>query len=229
MAPRWEWFTVSWKKLKSLFLNSKVLFRSYPKPVLNPQLLKLAQWIRAYYACTWESILERMIPPALRKGTQSKEQAFIQISEQGKAFDLEKIPANAIKQKKALEFLKQQSVPVAKSKIVDKLKIPAATLSTLVKKGLIEQTKEAVHREAYDDELSEAKQVQSKIQLNEEQQAAVDSINQSIDSAQFNTHLVHGSPAREKPKSTSAPSKTPSLKTAGFSFSFPKFPHPPNR
>lgn len=177
---------VSPRKLKS------ILSTPYANPVLSPSLIRLADWIKNYYACSWQSILERMIPPALRKITKSKQQTVISLSPEGKNQSLEQLPKNAIQQKRILEYLKKESQPIAQTTITKALKISSNTIRILIQKGWIRQKKQLVIRKAYEDSLGNAERIVGKIFLNQEQQNAIHSIKKSLETETFRTHLLHG-------------------------------------
>ena len=49
----------------------------YPFPALTPDLLDLARWMAAYYAAPLDSVIEAMIPAAVRRGARVKEERFL--------------------------------------------------------------------------------------------------------------------------------------------------------
>src|SRR2546421_1470190 len=52
----------------------------YPFPALPPDLLGLARWMAAYYAAGLDSIIETMIPAAVRRGASLKQQKMLAIA-----------------------------------------------------------------------------------------------------------------------------------------------------
>ena len=174
------------EKLKS------VLSSLYSHPVLSPSLIKLAEWIRTYYACSWQSVLEIMIPLSLRKSTQSKLQTFISISQKGRNQCLDQLPKNATQQRKLLKFLQKEYQPVTQTTAIRNLKISTNTINVLTQKGWLKKTNQIVIRKAYDDSLANAERIVGEILLNKEQKDAINSIKASLNTGSFQTHLVHG-------------------------------------
>ncbi|MBT7923315.1 MAG: primosomal protein N', partial [Opitutae bacterium] len=50
------------------------------EPVLTPDLVSLARWLADYYAAKQESVLETMIPAAVRDGAKEKTRRLIEIN-----------------------------------------------------------------------------------------------------------------------------------------------------
>jgi primosomal protein N' (replication factor Y) len=53
----------------------------YPFPALTADLLlELARWMAGYYAAPMDSVIEAMIPAAVRRGARVKEQRFLSVA-----------------------------------------------------------------------------------------------------------------------------------------------------
>ena len=60
-------------------------------PVLPPDLMQLYRWVLRYYASTPESVLETMIPAAIRKGMKPKTRRYISAGKAPSTEELEKL------------------------------------------------------------------------------------------------------------------------------------------
>ncbi len=165
-----------------------------PFPVLPPDLMQLYAWVKDYYAATPESVLETMIPAAIRRGMKIKTRRYIAAAAAPGADELAELKKRAPKQAALLKFVQQQLKPQARADILKRLKISASTCDGLVAKGFLRETDTEEVRVAYDDELGEEETVvpESRPNLTVEQVAAVKSISSAIDDAIFSVRLLHG-------------------------------------
>ena len=53
---------------KENFKYKKIYSKVQEEPVLTPDLIELAYWIRDYYGCSLQSVFETMIPAGVRAG-----------------------------------------------------------------------------------------------------------------------------------------------------------------
>lgn len=163
------------------------------KPVLNKELIKLARWISIYYASTIDTVLESMIPSAVRDGMEGKTKRFIRINP-GIHFDktCEKLK-NAPQQKKLFIYLKNSKSEVPLQDIIKHLKIGISSANGLIKKAYALEFSKAVKRDAYKDEFSEKNyNVIPKISLTNEQTQATQEIINLVQKKKFQAHLLQG-------------------------------------
>ncbi len=95
----------------------------------------------------------------------------------------------APKQAAVLEYLSGKKAPVRLSEIYQHTGIGSRSLMSLAERNLIRIEKKEIFRDYYQN--MEIK-TPPKIVLNREQQAALDTINESIETGQFKTFLLHG-------------------------------------
>ena len=165
----------------------------YPMPVLTPDLVNLINWMVSYYGCKRESIIEAMIPSAVRLGKSALMEKTLSVAKKLKKEELAQLEKRAPAQYKVYQFLLQERNPLKKGVVIGQLKTSAAVIKSLVEKGIIAEEAERVERVAYDDEFSKGEHVSSQaITLNEEQRSAVESVNKSLDEAAFVVHLLQG-------------------------------------
>src|SRR5688572_6949890 len=60
----------------------------HPFPALPPDLLGLARWMAGYYACGLDSIIETMLPAAVRNGASIKEEKLLSLAQRLSAADM---------------------------------------------------------------------------------------------------------------------------------------------
>lgn len=166
-----------------------------PLPVFTQELVKLAEWISGYYACNLAAVFESMIPAAVRKGMRAKQQTLIRRGRRPTEEELNALRKRSPKQAVLLDYLfsHPSTETHLRSKLLADLNLSESTSKSLVAKGFAEEVLAATERDAYTDQLSEAELVSTTgHDLTQEQETAVTSIAQSVDSRAFKVHLLHG-------------------------------------
>ena len=165
-----------------------------PHPVLSPDLMQLFRWAQHYYSASAETILETIIPAAIRKGMQPKTSRYLSICKMPVDTDWQRLEKSAPKQAALLKYVQRHSKPVARADALKALKITGSVCDRLVEKGFLhdEATEEA--RIAYQDALgkTEIALETTTHQLTSEQSKCLDSIRGSLSQKNFNVHLLHG-------------------------------------
>lgn len=165
----------------------------YPFPALPPDLLGLARWMARYYACGLDSIIETMIPAAVRRGAGLKQEKLLAIARKLSADELAAIEKRAPQQAKLYRFLEQQFRPQAKGLVLARLGQTAAVVAALVKRGVVREETRRIERVAYEDEHAHGELVAAQPHaLNEEQQVAVDAMGRSLRAQKFGVTLLLG-------------------------------------
>jgi primosomal protein N' (replication factor Y) len=162
-------------------------------PALTPDLLELARWMHGYYAARMETVLEAMIPAAVRDGARVKQEKYLEVARVAPAAEVAQLGKKAPQQARLYEFLRQQFRPVKKSLVLTRLDAGAAVVSALVKRGLVREEARHVERVGYADNWTGGEVVNARPPtLNEEQAAAVDAVGASLAGKKFAVHLLHG-------------------------------------
>ncbi len=162
-------------------------------PVLTEDLFRLMYWISGYYAAPLNSVLETLLPAAIRQGVRAVVKHSLSLPEKLDAAALEKLRRRAPKQAALYEFLAAQTVPVDRATTLKGLGIAAGTCDALIDAGVICETSANVERVAYEDDLGESEFIAAEAPvLNAEQQAALDEILKKIAAGTFAVHLLHG-------------------------------------
>jgi len=165
----------------------------HPFPALPPDLLELARWMATYYACGLDSIIETMLPAAVRNGAGLKHEKLLGVARKLTADEFAALAKRAPQQAKLYRFLEQQFRPQAKSLVLARLGIGAAVAAGLVTRGIVREESQRVVRVAYGDEVEQGELVAAQPHaLNPEQAAAVAAVGAEIAADRFGVSLLHG-------------------------------------
>lgn len=76
-------------------------------PVLTPEVLKLCEWLAAYYAAPLNSVLQTVLPGTVRRGVRPVTEKYVSIIREPSPEELEKLRRRAKKQAALYEFLRR--------------------------------------------------------------------------------------------------------------------------
>ena len=165
----------------------------HPFPALTPELLQLARWMAGYYACGVDSIIETMIPAAVRRGAGLKQEKLLALVQKLSPAELSTLEQRAPQQAKLYRFLEQQFRPQPKALVLSRLAQTAAVAAALVKRGVVREETRRIERVAYSDDHESGELVAAQPhRLNAEQQAAVSAVDAALDENKFSVTLLHG-------------------------------------
>ena len=173
-------------------------------PVLTPDVLRLAEWISAYYAATFNSVLLTVLPRVVRRGIRPVEVKKIALGKKLSPEESEKLRRRARRQFGLYEFLLKNPEKAFPRRA---LPFSAGTIDALVLSGAARETVFVKSRLAYADDFEgsgtfggggngggAAGEIVPALPptLNAEQCAALDSVCASLDAGTFRTHLLFG-------------------------------------
>ncbi len=165
----------------------------YPFPALPPDLLALARWMAAYYACGLDTVIETMIPAPVRRGAALKQEKQLVLAQRLAPEELAQLEKRAPAQAKLYRLLEQQIRPLPKALVLARLKVTAAVAAGLVKRGTIREESQRIERIAYADDRDAGELVAAQPhRLNPEQQAAVDDLSARLGENKFGVTLLLG-------------------------------------
>ena len=165
----------------------------YPFPALPKDLLELARWMSTYYAAPLDSIIETMIPGAVRRGAGIKEERLLSVATKLPPEEVEALAKRAPQQAKLYRFLAEQFRPVPKPLALSRLSLTAAVVAGLVKRGVVAESTRRVERHSYHDDWAKGELVAAEPHpLNPEQRTAVDALDRAVEAGRFGVHLLHG-------------------------------------
>jgi len=162
-------------------------------PVLTPDLMKLGEWMSAYYAASREAVVEAMVPAPVRRGVQAKIEKYLVIGTPPAAEELAKLERRARKQHALLAFLQPQLQPVKKGIVLSRLGVSAAACAALVARGWVREEARSITRVAYADDFAHTEVTPTRaVLLNPEQATAAASIRESLATGKFVVQLLCG-------------------------------------
>ncbi|HUJ45438.1 MAG TPA: primosomal protein N' [Opitutaceae bacterium] len=165
----------------------------HPFPALPPDLLQLARWMSAYYAAGLDTVIEAMLPVAVRGGAAPRQQKLLAMAGTLAADEAAALARRAPRQARLYAFLRQQLRPLEKSLVLARLGLTAAVAAALVKRGLAREETRRVAREGYADDWAHGEVVAAiPPTLNPEQAAVVAAVRTSLERGAFVAHLLHG-------------------------------------
>jgi primosomal protein N' (replication factor Y) (superfamily II helicase) len=154
--------------------------------LLTPTVLRLGSWVSDYYCCAKETALSAMLPDAVRGPNSAwKERLHIYPGEN---------PPSKIsnRQRQVLKILEGRSC-MALNQFAELAQTTTATLRRMEDKGLVRIAQATIERDPYANEVVVPTQ---SLQLNSEQQAALEAINRTLDkgstSSEPGSFLLHG-------------------------------------
>jgi primosomal protein N' (replication factor Y) len=159
------------------------------QPVMNPSMLRLAQWISHYYISPLESCVQSVLPsPIRKKNNQFKEQYFVELTHKDHKKIDKDIYKKAPRQAKILDLL-HSSGSLFMTDLIKTAEASPQSIRALERKGLVSITSKQVHRNP----LRDVKIIKTHpLSLMPQQQAALDAIKASMDEKKPRALLIHG-------------------------------------
>ncbi|MCP4195130.1 MAG: primosomal protein N' [Planctomycetaceae bacterium] len=169
------------RRLKSI---SSVLDET---PLASPAMLRLTQWMADHYLTTWGKALEGVLPAAIRHQAGTRERTFYSVPTHIAARLTQlKLPP---KQAAILKHLAGSQNPLTAPQIKSAIACTDSPLKGLLKKGLIDSKVARV--EDLDIAIASPEQ-HTELNLNPDQQSAIQAIISAVQSGQPETILLHG-------------------------------------
>ena len=163
------------------------------EPLIDAQLMALAEWISNYYVCPLGQVLAAMVPSAVKKGIGVRTKKYIYLAEDiGAAVK----QLRGKKQKQVVEFLEENRALSSKDgielgKLLTKVGCTDAVLKKLAEKQVIKFARRTVLKAL--PAIPEGMAIRAgEVILNDEQRQALAQINAGIDSGRFGVTLLYG-------------------------------------
>ncbi|CAN5671799.1 hypothetical protein BH11VER1_BH11VER1_31940 [soil metagenome] len=123
------------------------------KAMFTENLLKLAQWIAAYYLCPVRQVLRTMLPEAVRKKPESfLSDSHISLASVPTPAELEKLHRSAPIQARIIELLQGQSGEATLSFLRQHLPRATQVIQILAKKGIVTRSEIRLERDPFAEE-----------------------------------------------------------------------------
>ena len=158
---------------------------------LSEEKIKLARWMARKYFCNVSECIKLMLTPGtkskkLEKRMQDKKINFVYMAVSANDVDINSLRGE--KQKKAIEFImKNQGLTIPE--IMNFAGVSRDTINSLVRKGYIEIKQEKVERNPLALKKSNENK---KLKLTEEQELALEKVENSIEEKRFGEFLLYG-------------------------------------
>ncbi|MBN1796499.1 MAG: primosomal protein N' [Sedimentisphaerales bacterium] len=163
------------------------------EPLLNAELMALAQWISEYYVCPLGQVLAAMVPAAVKKGAGVRKERLVYLAvTEDEIFS--KIKAK--KQKNIIEYLKSKSAfekdsALKINKVLEKAGCKTSPLNRLAENGIVKITERQILVSL--PAVPEGMTLRSEaVVLNDDQQKAMAHFKEQIDSGVFGVTLLYG-------------------------------------
>ncbi|MDR1232949.1 MAG: primosomal protein N' [Puniceicoccales bacterium] len=175
---------------KSSFQVKEILNIEYDFPLLGADMIKLIFWMRKYYAVSYKSLLETIIPLAIRGNGGFKFVTKLSLIKTLSKEDCEVLRRRSPKQYTLYEFLLKSNGTFEKSELKS---FSTSAINSLVDKGIIGETFERANRIVYASQTFEESGHNGKdVILTTEQLNVATDIAESLAKGKFCTHLIHG-------------------------------------
>ena len=169
------------RKLKSI---DSVIDR---EPLFSPRMLKLTRWIAEHYLCGWGQVLETVVPAGVKQLAGTRNVVVFSLSENSK--DSQQAKPLPAKQQAIVDVLAENKQPMSAAEISDAVGCGTGPITALRKKGVIASQQERRNSSVAMDFFVEPEE--DKL-LNVDQQAALDTILQTLRSGKHRTILLRG-------------------------------------
>ena len=157
------------------------------RPLIAPSMLTLTQWIAEYYLCPWGQVLEAVVPAGVRGGAGTRQMTFFEVSV-GVASRLTQLKLPK-KQADALRRLATSPQAMTAQQLAEAIGSTTAPILSLHKKGLLRaESRRVLHRAHGDAPVAR----EPPRNLNPQQQSALETILEVLQSGRHETIVIHG-------------------------------------
>lgn len=162
------------------------------QPVLSPKMLKLAEWMKERYFCTWSDAIKCMLPAGtgVKRAVREKyvRVAYIAMPAEEILFEIESNRIKRIQHIRVLELLLENEY-ISVADLARFAGVSAGVLDTLRKQGYIDYREVEVIRDPVKHRSFEKTEP---FKLTGQQSAALETINAKLNEGKFAEILVHG-------------------------------------
>ncbi|MCR9198391.1 MAG: primosomal protein N' [Planctomycetaceae bacterium] len=156
-------------------------------PLLSVSMLELTRWIGQQYLCGWGQVLESVIPAGVRRKSGTRLVQSYQLAEEAESLiAVRRLPA---KQQAVVDALRKSTAPIPVARLCELADCGPGPINGLRTKGIINPIKV---RSEIQGETLEGTETVADLVLNDQQQAALDTIVAALESGQHSTMLLHG-------------------------------------
>ena len=167
------------------------------EPLVNAELMELAHWISGYYVCPLGQVLAAMVPAAVKKGAGVKTQQYVYLTISSAKAEKTIDQLRGKKQKHIIKHLLEQQAfdPNSATDLQDLLNVTDSgkePLKRLAEKKLLKIKQKTILKSLPAIPKGISIKPEGQILLNDDQQKALNSIKNQINSGIFCVTLLHG-------------------------------------
>ena len=157
------------------------------RSLFSSAMLELTQWMADYYLCDWGQVLDAVVPAGVRAEAGTRLTTFLHVEEDaaGKVAET-KLPK---KQAAAFQTLAANDGPMTQAELATAAECTQAPITALRRKSLI---RSEVRRVTTGELADDTTKIEPHLDMNEDQQAALDTILATINAGRHETFLIHG-------------------------------------
>jgi primosomal protein N' (replication factor Y) (superfamily II helicase) len=159
------------------------------EPLLSSAMLRLAAWMADYYLCPLGTVLQAIVPAGVRGKAGTREMTFLSVPQEV----LDQLQAGTLKlgekQLDALRALAASPRPLTPPELAQAAKCTLGPISELRKKRLVKAEVRRIQHLEVAESIAPREQ---NLQLNPDQQAALDCILAALRERRHETILLHG-------------------------------------
>lgn len=152
-------------------------------PVCTPEILQLAKWVADYYASPLGEVIKATLPPGINPRPQTERSSIV------KAKLRRFVRLTSATGEKVTEKQQQVLLTLQQRGPLQLKELSAATVSSLVKKGLVEVFDEAVRRDPLANSVSFPAE---HFTLTSAQSSVLEKIKEQVDTETYGAFLLHG-------------------------------------
>ncbi len=156
--------------------------------LLAPVMLRLTRWMADYYLCPWGQVLEAVVPAGVRKLAGTRQVTLLEVPPDV-AERLDQVSLRSSAQCKALSALAASPRPLTAAQLADTAGCSTSPIQQLLKRGLIDAKTKRVSTDALDEV---AVQRELPLQLNQDQQQALQVLQAALDQPEAQGIVLHG-------------------------------------
>jgi primosomal protein N' (replication factor Y) len=159
-----------------------------PQSLLSPAMLRLTRWIADYYLCPWGQVLETVVPAGVRGQAGTRQVRLLQLAPHI-AGQVAQLAVSSPQQRQVLEYLAASDDPLTAADLARHVGCTEGPIRRLIKEGLV--TGQMVRVDAQD-VLEPTAPREERLQLNADQQAALDRLKEALDASTARGFVLHG-------------------------------------
>ena len=148
------------------------------EPALNPQLIRLAEWVADYYCCPLDAAMRTVLPNVIRKAEVShKTRLAARLAREISAEEIAALEKKAPNQAAVIVALREAGKAMLVTALSEQCAVAHQTIKSLEKKGFITVEPETIQRDPYGAENFIAS---ANLELNAEQTVVLDRVRAAI-------------------------------------------------